>query len=55
MESKSLNIIPVKFGEIPPSGLGDILYNKLLTDNGRRDDGHPMITIAHHNPMAQVS
>ena len=41
----------MKFGEIPPSGLGgDVVLRKLLTDNG-----HPMITIAHLEPMAQVS
>ena len=44
-------IIPVKFGETPPSGLGgDVIYRELLTD-----EGHPMITIAHLEPMAQVS
>ena len=39
----------MKFGEISPSGLGDVISRKLLTE------GHPMNTIAHLEPMAQVS
>ena len=39
-----------------PSGLGgDVIKRKLLTDDGRTDNGHPMITIANLEPMAQVS
>ena len=30
-------IIPVKFGEIRPGGLGDVIKRKLLTDEGRTD------------------
>ena len=29
-----LRIIPVKFGDNPPSGLGDVVYSKLLTVDG---------------------
>ena len=42
--------IPVKFDEIPPIVLGVL---KELTDG--RTDGHPIITIAHFEAMAQVS
>ena len=41
----------MKFGEIPPSCIeGDIIERKLLTD-----DGHPMITIAHLEPIQLTS
>ena len=40
----------MKFGEIWPSGLQDDIERKLL-----KDHGHPMITIAHLQPIAQVS
>ena len=40
----------MKFGEIPPIGIGDIIYRKLLTD-----DGHLMITIAHLEPIQLTS
>ena len=40
----------MKFDVIPPSSLGgDLFQKKLLTD-----DGHPMITKAHLEPMAQM-
>ena len=29
-------IIPVKFGEIPPPGLGDVVWIKLLTEDKER-------------------
>ena len=51
-------IIPVQFGEILPDCLGDVILRKLLMDDGRTcmtNNGHPMITIAHLEPMAQVS
>ena len=42
---------PCKFGEILLSGLGgDVVWIKLLID-----DGGPMITQAHIEPMAQMS
>ena len=54
-------IIPVKFDEILPSGLGDVV--KLLIGirpmdcqtAGRTMDILIMITIAHLEPMSQVS
>ena len=48
-------IIPVKFGDNPPSGLGDVVQSKLLTDNGQINDRHHRITIAHLKSIAQVS
>ena len=40
----------VKFGDNLPSGLGDLVLSKLLSDKG-----HHRISIAHLEPMAQVS
>ena len=44
----------MKFGNIPPGGLGDAIKWKLLMD-GLTDEGHPMITLARLESMAQVS
>ena len=40
----------MKFGGIPPNTLGDVISRKLLTE-----EGHPVNTIVHLEPMAQVS
>ena len=50
-----------KFGKNPAISLGGDtcpLKQLLTTDNNARlttDDRHPIITIAHHEPMAKVS
>ena len=52
MKGNHPRIIPVEFGDNPPSGLGvDVDESKLLTDNGQRttDDGHHRITIKLRN------
>ena len=46
-----IRIIPTKFGQNPASSLEEMSLKQLLTT----EDGHPMITIAHPEPMAQVS
>ena len=49
----NIRIIPAKFGVNRASCLGDVLWSNWWRHT--TDDGHPMITIAHHEPMAQVS
>ena len=51
-----IRIIPTKFGQNPASSLGGDSFEAVV-DDGRRttDDGQPTITIAHHEPLGQVS
>ena len=46
-----IRIIPAKFGKNPAGSLGG---DDKTTGDGRSmiQDGHPTITIAHHEPMA---
>ena len=45
--------IPAMFGRIPASSLGDVLWNNCWWH--MTHDGHQQITVAQHDPMAQVS
>ena len=40
------SIIPVKFGEISPNDLGDVV-EPIVDPLTKDDEAHPMITIAH--------
>ena len=46
-----LRIIPVKFGDNPPSGLGDVVYSKLLTVDGRLTTDAGRRTSKDHNSL----
>ena len=49
-------IIPTKFGKNPANSLGGDAFEAIVDDTRcTTDDGHPTITIAHHEPKAQVS
>ena len=52
-----IRIISTKFGKIQPVVKEEISFEAIVDDARRRttDDGHQMITIAHNEPMAQVS
>ena len=51
-----MRIIPAKFGQNPANSLGrDVLWSNSDAARRTRHDGHPMITIAHHETKAQVS
>ena len=58
MEQASLNnferdpqkIISVKFGDIPHSGLGDVVSSKLLTDDRWRTSSDHNISLSAYSP-----
>ena len=51
VEKSYIRIIPARFGQNPASSF------EAIVDEGRHtmDDVHPMISIAHLEPLAQVS
>ena len=53
IKDNHMRIIPAKFGQNPAYSIGDVLWSNcwLGTTHAR----HPIITIAHHEQMAQVS
>ena len=55
-EDGYIRIIPTRFGKIQLVVLEEMAFETSV-DEGRHttDDGHPKITIAHLEPLAQVS
>ena len=51
-----ISFIPTKFGHNPASSLESMSFEAIVEDaRHTTDEGHPTITIAHNEPMAQVS